>query len=312
MASLYQKNGTWWEAFGEEAPELFMTYCYAKAVEQIASAGRKAYPIPLYVNAWLEQYPWVPGSYPTGGPIARHMDVWKAFSSSIDFLSPDIYLPDFEKVCMEYSACGNPLFIPEARPCMDSASNVFSAFGRFGALGFSPFAIEDLNQNCPSPDPEELRKLNIMAEAFNVYRSGEFLSQSYSLLSGMAGLLERYRGTSHMAGFTQQQEEGMLVKFSRYDFLLHFAPRQSETPKAGGLIIELTEDEFLLCGLNYQAAPLPKSDDVVEVEMACLTEGHYENDVWVQGRRLNGDEFRLAFSERPTLLRCRLKRQSIG
>lgn len=33
-------NGTWDEAFGEEAPELFMTYHYAKATQQIAAAGQ--------------------------------------------------------------------------------------------------------------------------------------------------------------------------------------------------------------------------------------------------------------------------------
>ena len=88
-------RGTWDEVFGSEAPELFMTYHYAKATQQIAAAGKAAYPIPLYVNAWLEQHPWTPGTYPVGGPIARHMDWWKKFAPAVDFLSPDIYLPEF-------------------------------------------------------------------------------------------------------------------------------------------------------------------------------------------------------------------------
>jgi hypothetical protein len=193
---------------------------------------------------------------------------------------------------------------------MDSAANVFSAFGHFGALGFAPFAIEDLNKNCPMPDPDEMKKLNIMAEAFNVYRSGEYLSQSYALLSGMAGLLEQYRGTPHMMGFTQYREEGTLVKFSRYDFLLRYFPRQSESPKAGGLIIELSEDEFLLCGLNFQAVPTPKNDAPVEVEITALTEGRYEDNVWIPGRRMNGDEFSIKFEDKPSILKCRLTRRS--
>ena len=147
-----------------------------------------------------------------------------------------------------------------------------------------------------------------MAEAFNVYRSGEFLSKSYALLRGMAGLLEQYRGTSHLMGFTQYQEEGALVKFSRYDFLVRYFPRRPETPKGGGIILELSEDEFLLCGLHYQAEPIPKNDDPVQVEITCLIEGRYENDVWNPGRRLNGDELRIAFGEEPSLLRCHLKR----
>ena len=70
MADLTGASGTWDQAFGEDAPEKFMVYHYAKATEKIAAVGKREYPIPLYVNAWLEQYPWVPGTYPCGGPIA--------------------------------------------------------------------------------------------------------------------------------------------------------------------------------------------------------------------------------------------------
>ncbi len=308
VASLGQRTGTWEQVFGEEAPELFMTYYYARAVERIASRGRRAYPIPLYVNAWLEQYPWYPGSYPTGGPIARRVNQWRAIAPSVDFLAPDIYLPDFEQVCHEYTQWGNPLFIPEARPCMDSASNVFSAFGRFGALGFSPFAIEDLNRDCPPPDPELLKQLNIMQEAFLTYRSGEFLAQSYFVLGSMLPLLQQYRNTSHMRGFTQYREEGTLCKFENYNFLIRFFPGRSDSPKGGGLMIELSPDEFLLCGMNFQAEPMPKYNDPGRVEILSITEGRYEDGVWVPGRRFNGDERHLTFGEKAGVLLCRLIR----
>lgn len=306
LASLYQTQGIWQEAFGEEAPELFMTYYYAKAVERIASAGRREYPIPLYVNAWLEQYPWTPGTYPSGGPIARHMDLWKVFAPSVDFLSPDIYLPDFEAVCMEYTEGGNPLFIPEARPSMDSASNVFAAFGRFGALGVSPFAIESVGQECPPPDPESLKQLNIMEEAFNHYRAGEYLSQSYRILGGMAGLLEQHRCTEHMAGFTRcGKQQGTLIKFEKYDFCIEYLSGGTEAPKGGGLVVELSEDEFLFCGINYHVFPLPKNDDPGYVDIVSICEGRYENDIWIAGRQMNGDENMIRFGDAPSVLRCR-------
>ncbi len=308
MARLYGVGGTWREAFGEEAPELFMTYYYAKAAERIAGAGREAYPIPLYVNAWLEQYPWYPGSYPTGGPVVRHLRVWQAFAPSVSFLAPDIYLPDFEQVCREYTQGGNPLFIPEARPCMDSASNVFAAFGQHGALGFSPFAIEDLNRNCLPPDPELLKQLNIMQEAFLTYRSGEFLSQSYQILGSMIPLLQQYRNTPHMTGFTQYREEGTLCKFEHYNFLIRYLPRRNDIPKGGGLIIELSPDEFLLCGMNFQAEAMPKYNDPSRVEYVSITEGRYEGGAWVPGRRFNGDERHLIFGDKPGVLLCRLIR----
>lgn len=302
-------RGTWDEVFGSEAPELFMTYHYAKATQQIATAGKAAYPIPLYVNAWLEQHPWTPGTYPVGGPIARHMDWWKKFAPAVDFLSPDIYLPDFETVCREYAAPGNPLFIPEARPSQDSASNVFAAIGKFGALGFSPFAIETVGREGVPPDPSLLGGLNIMAEAFNHYRAGEYLAQSYALLGGMAELLCKYRCTPHMTGFTRGKDQtGTLVQFEKYDFCIDYMMNSAESPKGGGLIIELSEDEFLLCGLNYRVTPQPKNDDPSHVDYISITEGRYENNEWIPGRRLNGDELRILFREKPSVLHCRLMR----
>lgn len=313
VAEFCNVDCTWDEAFGEDAPELFMTYYYAKATQYIAAAGKAVYPIPHYVNAWLEQHPWTPGTYPVGGPIARHMDWWKQFAPDIDFLSPDIYLPDFEAVCDEYTAMGNPLgnplFIPEARPSQDSASNVFSAIGKYGAMGFSPFAIETVGKEGAPPDLSLLGGLNIMAGAFNHYKSAQYLRQSYKLLGGMSELINEYRCTSHMTGFTRNKDQlGTLVKFSKYDFQINYMPNSAESPKGGGLIIELSDDEFLFCGLNYRVTPLPKNNDASHLEYVSIEEGSYENNQWVQGRQLNGDEFRIMFQENPSILRCRFMR----
>ncbi len=302
------KTGTWEQAFGQEAPELFMTWCYACATQKIASAGKAAYPIPLYVNAWLEQFPWRPGTYPTGGPIARHMDLWKLLAPAIDFFAPDIYAADFEKISAEYTALGNPLFVPEARASMDSASNVFSAFGRFGAIGFSPFAIEDIRQEAPAPSAQELEQLNILAEAFQLNHSADYLTKSYAIIDNIRPLLERYMGTGHIQGFTQHHQDGEWLKFGRYDFLVHFPPRSDDSPKGGGLVIELGEDEFLLCGLNFQAKPHCKPIDRADALLAWLEEGCFRGDQWIPRRRLNGDEFHITFRKNPGILRCKLRR----
>lgn len=307
VTQLTRKSGAWQEAFGDEAPELFMTYSYASATERIARAGRMAYHLPMYVNAWLEQYPWYPGSYPTGGPIARHMDFWKAFAPSVDFIAPDIYLPDFEKVCGEYTAGGNPLFIPEARPCMDSASNIFAAFGEYGALGFSPFAIESITKEVPPPDPALMAELNIMAEAFYTYRSGEYLAESYRLLGGMLDLIQKNRGTGRLHGFTEHANGGTLVRFQNVDFLISYTRRDRESPKGGGLILELSENRYLLCGLNFTAVPRPKYAEPGRMELISVTEGRYESGRWEPCRRLNGDELGLRLGPRPQALMCEVQ-----
>lgn len=301
--------GTWEDVFGEEAPEKFMVYAYAKAVERIASAGKKEYPLPMYVNAWLEQYPWVPGTYPVGGPVAKCMELWKTFAPSIDLYAPDIYLPDFEAVCKEYAVNGNPLFVPEARPSMDSASNAFSAFGEFGALGFSPFAIESVAQGAPQPLEPDLNQLNIMAEAFNYYRAGEYLSEAYDVLQNIQQHILECRMTPKMKGFTRNgRQAGTLLKFEKYNFLVEYLPHGTESPKGGGIVIELSEDEFLICGMNFQMKPMPKYHFSGAVEIESITEGRYENRLWKPGRRLNGDEFRIQAGGHPALLRVRLNR----
>jgi len=61
-----------------------MTWNYAHYIEGVAEAGKKEYPLPMYVNAWEAQltYP-RPGTYPTGGPNYRMLDVWRAAGRSI-------------------------------------------------------------------------------------------------------------------------------------------------------------------------------------------------------------------------------------
>lgn len=311
MADLTGASGTWDQAYGEDAPEKFMVYHYAKATEKIAAAGKREYPIPLYVNAWLEQYPWVPGTYPCGGPIARCVEQWKTLAPSIDLFSPDIYVTDLEGVCREYTAHENPLFIPEARPSMDSASNVFVAMGSYGALGFSPFAIESVGVGEKVHISAELMdELNIMIEAFDHYRAGEYLAESYALLRSMEPLLLKYRLTPRMKGFTRcERQTGALLPFEGYNLQIKYLPHRGESPKGGGLVIQLEKDEFLICGMNIEVTPLVKNNDPGQVGLVSITEGRYENGEWVPGRRLNGDEFHIKLGQHPSMVRVRLVRR---
>lgn len=38
--------------------DIDLAYHYAPAVESIARSGSEEYPLPMFVNAWLEQFPW--------------------------------------------------------------------------------------------------------------------------------------------------------------------------------------------------------------------------------------------------------------
>ena len=98
VAKEYGKTGTWEEAFGEDADELFMAYWFAKAVGTIAQAGAEEHKILYYVNAWLVQFPDHAGQYPTGGPVFKVRKMWRLMAPTISFIGPDIYLEDFRAV----------------------------------------------------------------------------------------------------------------------------------------------------------------------------------------------------------------------
>ncbi|WP_419871416.1 DUF5597 domain-containing protein [Candidatus Pristimantibacillus sp. PTI5] len=293
LAALYSNNGNWREVFGEAAAENFMAYHYACAIEKIAKSGSEAYPLPMFVNAWLEQYPWKAGTYPSGGPIAKVMKIWKHAAPTICLYAPDIYLPNFAEVCEEYTADGNPLFIPEARRDMVSATNVFYAIGKHNALCFAPFGIEDFlatATNEDGPDFGIMMALNIDMSAFILNGTGPFLAESYRLLGNMMGIINRYRGTGKMTGFLQHHNSGCLLTFSKYDVKLTYKRQEDGKPVSGGLVIEISEDEFLFAGIGFSVEFLPKSGETDKIGYIQIEEGEFMNDQWIKGRILNGDE----------------------
>ncbi|HET7535322.1 MAG TPA: beta-galactosidase, partial [Candidatus Didemnitutus sp.] len=139
-------SGTWTEVFGEGSAtsELFMAWAFGRYVEVVAAAGRKEYALPLYANAALIRPAYQPGQYPSAGPLPHLIDVWRAAAPTLDFISPDIYFPNFMEWADRYTRSGNPLFIPEALRSTDAAVNNLYAFGACSGFGFSPFGIESI------------------------------------------------------------------------------------------------------------------------------------------------------------------------
>src|SRR5260221_8770608 len=80
------QSPSWQEAFGPEAEVNFHAWSVARYVEQVAAAGKAAYPLPMYVNAALRDplKPGAPGSYESGGPTDNVLPIWKVAAPSID------------------------------------------------------------------------------------------------------------------------------------------------------------------------------------------------------------------------------------
>ena len=92
-----------------------MAWYYARFIDQVAQAGKRAYPLPMYMNAQLPAPHERAGDYPSGGPYPLTQPVYRAAAAAIDFYAPDIYWPDFEGWMQLYREQGNPVFVPESR-----------------------------------------------------------------------------------------------------------------------------------------------------------------------------------------------------
>ena len=170
-----------------------MAWHYARYVDHVAAAGKAAYNLPLYVNAWLnnpdqEGDSWAsggqkPGDWPSGSPLPHTLDIWRAAAPQIDLLAPDIYFGDFETWCRQYTRRGNPLFIPEMRRGADGARYVFAAIGQHGAIGTSPFGIDLIEDLDDAP-----------------------IRTSYALLRQLAPLILAHQGAGTIAGFVLDAE----------------------------------------------------------------------------------------------------------
>jgi hypothetical protein len=246
-----------------DSEEEFMARQYGRYIGSVAEAGKREYPLPMYVNAWLVQNErQKPGDYPSGGPVSKVMNIWHAAAPSIDLFAPDIYLPDFAGVCASYAQAGNPLFIPEASRGPESAVNVFYAIGRHNAIGFSPFGIDSLAADHP-------------------------VSQAYALLSSLAPLILRAQAAGTTAGFTQGKEEIDRADLGDYHFEVRYPSRKGV--KGGGLILAAGGDEFYVAGTAISIR-FSSRDNALTARIGAVDEGRFVNGAWKARLRLNGDE----------------------
>lgn len=181
-------EGTWEDIFGEDifTDEIFMAWQYAAYVEKMIQKGRKVYNLPMYVNAAMNSRNRKPGEYPSAGPLAHLIDIWKCAAPSIDLLAPDLYDKGFVDWVAQYKLHNNPLFIPEIRLEPNDGVRAFYVFGQHDAIGFSPFSIED------APDDGNYK-----------------LTKAYAKLDELMPLITKYQGKEQMKGilFDQTNKE---------------------------------------------------------------------------------------------------------
>jgi beta-galactosidase GanA len=296
---------SWREVFGTAAEEVFMCWGISSYINHVAEAGKKEYSIPMYVNAWTVQYLGEqPGHYPSGGPVSRMFDIWKHYAPSIDFMAPDIYLKDFAAECASYVRAGNPLFIPEARRDKPAPANVFYALGKHAAIGFAPFGVESIGNKQVTSIAN-----NVQSDVANMDGSntGDMLSKTYCLLQEMQPIISEYSDSGNMTGILQFNREVISIELGNYKLQIKFNMpcAQVEFP-AGGLIIAVSDTEYIIAGFGFSVDFLPKTGDLQNVDYIYIEEGEYKNGIWIPGRRLNGDEYHVRLKNDPCVIKASL------
>jgi len=284
--SNFRGAGTWSEIFADDANEVFSAYTIGRYIDRVAAAGKAEYPLPMYANAWLVQHKGQKaGQYPSGGPVARMLDIWRAAAPGIDLLAPDIYLDDFKAICAEYTQGGNPLFIPEARRDEMAGLRAFYAIGHHHALGFAPFGIDSL------PETDGLR-------------------QHYAVLAGLLPLITQHQGKSSMDGFMQYRDEKRAeLDIGDYHAEIEYRTENGAKP-GGGLVIATAPDTFVMAGMNCGIRFAARPDKPGNTAWLSVEEGTFHNGMWMPGRRLNGDETwgRLNLGPEPRVLIAKVYR----
>ena len=295
----HKTQGTWTDVFGASlaTDELFSAWQFATYVQQVAAAGKREYPLPMYANAALIRPGYQPGQYPSAGPLPHLLEVWRAAAPTLDFISPDIYFPNFMEWAERYTRNGNPLFIPETAPSARAPANALYAIAQLHALGASPFAIEEL-------DPAKEQQLAACYALLQNLAPAILHAQENNALVGLAPPIAFDWSTPDAPQHATLGEIRFEAQFDRPQ-VAPAANAQSTTlptlgtgrweappatPRGAVLILQLAPDEFLIAGAGTTITFAPAAGSG-KIGIDQVQEGHFAQDgAWITTRWLNGDQ----------------------
>lgn len=295
LATHPESNLSWAERFGDDNPvaeETFMAWGFASFVGGLAAAGKEILPLPAYANAWIgpQRGQDLPGQYPSGGPTARMVPVWRAAAPAIDFLAPDIYVPNSEEVMRQYASDSNPLFIPEAR---FRAGDAFLAIGEFGGLGYNVFGVEEAREGNQFSTACSIIT-SLTPEIVDAQRDGRAFG--FALDPDQESTSTELAGIEITVRNSRKLLEGMLldagVRVPPAPELLEetVAATHGPTPGDGrpfGMVLAINPNEFIVVG---QGAQVDFHKPGYEVEVDAVRELVVTEAGLRKGRFLNGDE----------------------
>ncbi len=274
----FKTSGNWEQVFGKglSTDEIFMAWFFAKFTNKVAKAGKESYNIPMFVNAALNAPEKKPGQYPSAGPLPHLMDIWQAAATSVDFLSPDFYNPNFKHWNDLFIRQGNSLFIPEHKFDATAPFKGLYAIGHYEAIGFSPFSIESVADG-----------------------KKETLGKIYNLINQLMPVIEANKGLHKIDGVLLDKENQLqIIKLGNYEFTFKHdytlnwsdGAKQEIWPMTSAIIIEITPDEFYIAGSGIVVTFKSLKDKNLNAGILKVDQGNFENNVWKTFRHFNGDQ----------------------
>ncbi len=276
--------GTWQEVFGKTplTDDLFMAWSFATFVQRVAEAGKAEYPLPMYANAALIRPNYLPGQYNSGGPLPQSLDLWRAGAPAIDMFSPDIYFNEFVYWTGRYQLPGNPMFIPETQGGYAGAANALFAFGERGAIGFSPFGIDN-EGNTP---------LDLVGIT-NPHQppDNRAISDVYKVLSELTPLILEKQEKGEITAAVMEGEAQRAARAQAGDYTATIVRAGAADTRVGVMFLQTGPDEFLVVGSgDAQIRFTSERPGPPIAGIESIDEEFFRNGSWVPGRRMNGDE----------------------
>lgn len=313
IAAAHKQAGTWTELFGAAADETFQAYYQAKYVNEIAAAGKRELDVPYYLNVWLDYPPAelpqrqldTPGiAYPSGGAVQKMIWLWRALAPSIDMIGPDIYTDDspfYRETMTAYGRPDSPLLVPETGRDDGFAKFFFYALGD-GAIGYSPFGVDQTGWNILGDQPWNRHKYN------------------FALIGPMSREIAQLEFEGKVK--TAVEEPGKVTQeldFGDWQATVAFGFPQPDGRRAPGtkdahgtaLVAQLGPNEFLVTGEDASVIfHLPGKLPWIRSQIVTAQQGTYEAGAWKPLRLWNGDETDrgLCFYEKPEIVRVTMSR----
>ena len=315
-----EAHGNWTAVFGPDADEYFYAWAVAHYIEQIAAAGKRAYPLPMYANADLQNpiHPDGPGSYASGGPTFDVLPLWHAVAPTLDGLNPDIYMPEYEKyiaVLHQYALPWNAFFVPETGNSTAYAHYFFAALGK-GAFGWSPFGIDTTGYSNYPLGARQMDSETIAPFALNYAIADPMQRElaAWNREDRVRGVAESPTVHSEEVEFPRSKEAApqwkAVVSYGLPAFYSNRPAPGNAKPEGEALLVALGPDEFLVTGVRCRVdfTSLAPAGGPHQRMWVSVEEGTYEDGKWHRSRIWNGDQtdYGLNFTDKAQVLRVRL------